>query len=126
MDVKPGEYVMQSLFADFTIQAEKKIEEAVLFEPQVRVDDCFLRLLHWRSLLLSVAKFDSEVRKKNLISIRSCAEKTVGRFIVNKIYLNLLRKISFINILYNSRLSRKLYKQNSLLGKVNIRLLNLI
>lgn len=35
MDVKPGEYVMQSLFADFTIQAEKKIEEAVLFEPQV-------------------------------------------------------------------------------------------
>lgn len=35
MDVKPGEYVMQSLFADFTIQAEKKIEEAVMYEPQV-------------------------------------------------------------------------------------------
>lgn len=37
MDVKPGEYVMQSLFADFTIQAEKKIEEAVMFEPQVYI-----------------------------------------------------------------------------------------
>lgn len=32
MDIKPGEFVMRSLFADFTIQAEKKIE-AVMAEP---------------------------------------------------------------------------------------------
>lgn len=34
MDIKPGEYVMRSLFADFTIQAEKKIE-AVMGESHV-------------------------------------------------------------------------------------------
>lgn len=32
MDIKPGEFVMRSLFADFTIQAEKKIE-TVMAEP---------------------------------------------------------------------------------------------
>lgn len=34
MDIRPGEFVMRSLFADFTIQAEKKIE-AVNGESQV-------------------------------------------------------------------------------------------
>lgn len=34
MDIRPGEFVMRTLFADFTLQAEKKIE-AVLAEPQV-------------------------------------------------------------------------------------------
>lgn len=34
MDIRPGEFVMRTLFADFTVQAEKKIE-AVLAEPQV-------------------------------------------------------------------------------------------
>lgn len=34
MDIKPGEFVMRSLFADFTIQAEKKIE-TVMGEPLV-------------------------------------------------------------------------------------------
>lgn len=34
MDIRPGEFVMRSLFADFTLQAEKKIE-AVMTEPQV-------------------------------------------------------------------------------------------
>lgn len=31
MDLRPGEFVMQSLFADFTAQAEKKME-AVMTE----------------------------------------------------------------------------------------------
>lgn len=38
MDIKPGEFVMRSLFADFTIQAERKIE-AVMSEPLV--SNCF-------------------------------------------------------------------------------------
>ncbi|XP_046735470.1 protein furry [Diprion similis] len=33
MDMRPGEYVMRMLFADFTMQAEKKME-AVMTEPQ--------------------------------------------------------------------------------------------
>lgn len=33
-DVKPGEYVIKSLFAEFTVQAEKKIE-VVMAEPLV-------------------------------------------------------------------------------------------
>lgn len=33
MDIRPGEFVMRTLFADFTVQAEKKIE-TVLAEPQ--------------------------------------------------------------------------------------------
>uniref|UniRef100_A0A8D8ZXK4 Uncharacterized protein n=1 Tax=Cacopsylla melanoneura TaxID=428564 RepID=A0A8D8ZXK4_9HEMI len=32
-NVRPGEYVMRSLFADFTVQAEKKLDQ-VLAEPQ--------------------------------------------------------------------------------------------
>ncbi|KAK9739124.1 Cell morphogenesis N-terminal [Popillia japonica] len=36
MDIRPGEYVMRSLFADFTIQAEKKIE-AVMGESQEKL-----------------------------------------------------------------------------------------
>lgn len=34
MDIRPGEFVMRTLFADFTLQAEKKID-SVLAEPQV-------------------------------------------------------------------------------------------
>jgi len=34
MDIRPGEFVMCTLFADFTVQAEKKME-AVMAEPQV-------------------------------------------------------------------------------------------
>ncbi|XP_075228459.1 microtubule binding protein furry isoform X2 [Lycorma delicatula] len=34
-DIRPGEFVMRTLFADFTVQAEKKME-AVLAEPQER------------------------------------------------------------------------------------------
>ncbi|XP_026677831.1 mediator of RNA polymerase II transcription subunit 6 [Diaphorina citri] len=34
-NVRPGEYVMRSLFADFTAQAEKKLDQ-VLAEPQLR------------------------------------------------------------------------------------------
>ncbi|KAF4524722.1 hypothetical protein B566_EDAN013957, partial [Ephemera danica] len=33
MDIRPGEYVMRTLFAEFTVQAERKIE-AVMAEPQ--------------------------------------------------------------------------------------------
>lgn len=33
-DVKPGEYVIKSLFAEFAVQAEKKIE-VVMAEPLV-------------------------------------------------------------------------------------------
>lgn len=36
VDIRPGEFVMRSLFTEFTIQAERKIE-AVLAEPQVSV-----------------------------------------------------------------------------------------
>lgn len=32
-DIKPGEYVMRTLFADFTVQAERKMEE-VMIEPE--------------------------------------------------------------------------------------------
>ena len=35
MDIRPGEYVMRTLFADFTIQAEKKME-TVMAEPPER------------------------------------------------------------------------------------------
>lgn len=35
MDLRPGEFVMRNLFADFTLIAEKKIE-LVMTEPQVR------------------------------------------------------------------------------------------
>lgn len=34
LDIRPGEFVMRNLFADFTVLAEKKIE-FVLSEPQV-------------------------------------------------------------------------------------------
>lgn len=34
LDIRPGEFVMRNLFADFTVLAEKKIE-SVLSEPQV-------------------------------------------------------------------------------------------
>lgn len=34
LDIRPGEFVMRNLFADFTVLAEKKIE-FVLTEPQV-------------------------------------------------------------------------------------------
>jgi len=34
MDIRPGEFVMCTLFADFTVQAEKKME-AVMAEPLV-------------------------------------------------------------------------------------------
>ena len=34
MDIRPGEFVMRTLFADFTVQAEKKME-AVMAEPMV-------------------------------------------------------------------------------------------
>jgi hypothetical protein len=34
MDIRPGEFVMRTLFADFTVQAEKKME-AVMAEPLV-------------------------------------------------------------------------------------------
>lgn len=29
-DIKPGEYVMRTLFADFTVQAERKMEEVMI------------------------------------------------------------------------------------------------
>lgn len=38
LDIRPGEFVMRNLFADFTVLAEKKIE-LVLSEPQVWFDD---------------------------------------------------------------------------------------
>lgn len=34
LDLRPGEFVMRNLFADFTVLAEKKIE-SVMTEPQV-------------------------------------------------------------------------------------------
>ena len=34
--IRPGEFVMRVLFAEFTAQAEKKIE-AVMLEPPVRI-----------------------------------------------------------------------------------------
>jgi hypothetical protein len=34
MDIRPGEFVMRTLFAEFTVQAEKKME-AVMAEPLV-------------------------------------------------------------------------------------------
>lgn len=37
-DVKPGEYVIKSLFAEFAVQAEKKIE-VVMAEPLVSRSD---------------------------------------------------------------------------------------
>lgn len=40
VDIKPGEFVMRTLFADFTVQAERKME-AVMNEPLV----CFMILL---------------------------------------------------------------------------------
>jgi hypothetical protein len=35
MDIRPGEFVMRTLFAEFTVQAEKKME-AVMAEPLVQ------------------------------------------------------------------------------------------
>jgi hypothetical protein len=40
MDIRPGEFVMRTLFADFTVQAEKKME-AVMAEPLVLNLHCF-------------------------------------------------------------------------------------
>lgn len=61
MDVKPGEYVMQSLFADFTIQAEKKIEEAaIMFEPQVN---------HKFVFILSVIEYLKILQEKSLSKV---------------------------------------------------------
>lgn len=37
MDIRPGEFVMQSLFADFTLQAEKKIEAVMLEAQAIRI-----------------------------------------------------------------------------------------
>jgi len=34
LDIRPGEFVMRTLFAEFTVQAEKKIE-AVMADPPV-------------------------------------------------------------------------------------------
>lgn len=36
MDIRPGEFVMRTLFADFTVQAERKME-AVMAEPLVSI-----------------------------------------------------------------------------------------
>jgi hypothetical protein len=36
MDIRPGEFVMRTLFAEFTVQAEKKME-AVMAEPLVKI-----------------------------------------------------------------------------------------
>lgn len=35
LDIRPGEFIMRNLFADFTVLAEKKIE-FVITEPQVK------------------------------------------------------------------------------------------
>lgn len=42
MDIRPGEFVMRSLFADFTLQAEKKID-VVMAEPQVSYFSFFFK-----------------------------------------------------------------------------------
>jgi hypothetical protein len=41
MDIRPGEFVMRTLFADFTVQAEKKME-AVMAEPLVPNLQCLI------------------------------------------------------------------------------------
>lgn len=37
VDIKPGEFVMKTLFADFTVQAERKMD-AVMNEPLVSLN----------------------------------------------------------------------------------------
>lgn len=37
VNIKPGEFVMRTLFADFTVQAERKME-AVMNEPLVKIN----------------------------------------------------------------------------------------
>lgn len=39
VDIKPGEFVMRTLFADFTVQAERKMD-AVMNEPLVSLPKC--------------------------------------------------------------------------------------
>ena len=55
-DLRPGEFVMRTLFAEFTVQAERKIE-TVMLEPLVRKAGrgdvragrvgCCMRLVGW-------------------------------------------------------------------------------
>lgn len=44
MEIRPGEFVMRNLFADFTVLAEKKIE-FVMTEPQVTHKSFFIESL---------------------------------------------------------------------------------
>lgn len=49
-DVKPGEYVIKSLFAEFAVQAEKKIE-LVMAEPLVSLFFFFFHSISQNSLV---------------------------------------------------------------------------
>lgn len=50
-DVKPGEYVIKSLFAEFAIQAEKKIE-VVMAEPLVSFLTFIELFLFWNGFVM--------------------------------------------------------------------------
>lgn len=52
-EAKPGEFVIKSLFAEFAVLAEKKIE-VVMAEPLVSTSQCVLRGSVWLDLLLVV------------------------------------------------------------------------
>lgn len=53
INIRPGEFVMRTLFAEFTIQAEKKIE-SVMADPPV----CFQYLLYDSVLVANVNSFN--------------------------------------------------------------------
>lgn len=54
INIRPGEFVMRTLFAEFTIQAEKKIE-SVMADPPVCIQD----LLCESVLVASVSSFNN-------------------------------------------------------------------
>lgn len=60
-DVKPGEYVIKSLFAEFAVQAEKKIE-VVMAEPLVSRAD----LLIWNIFLTCINHYITDFPKKRI------------------------------------------------------------
>lgn len=56
MDIRPGEFVMRTLFAEFTVQAEKKME-AVMAEPLVLNVLCFcLEIIKMMVLVIMITR----------------------------------------------------------------------
>lgn len=73
LDIRPGEFVMRNLFADFTVLAEKKIE-LVLSEPQVFHFETLLSY-YVIGMFISGKNSSKNIAKGGRPSVRSVTER---------------------------------------------------